>query len=137
MKRILPLVGFFLLLAGAICIAGNAPSTDDDCPCLRCRSCETEDPELLLKREAGEQMEWVCETYRRIVCTDYDSEPCAWCVIPCGAACGFCFALGDPGVMAACYISCVAACAAGCPECEYCVRYEIEETVVCGWVLVE
>ena len=136
MRKVLALAVMVLLMAGA-CMAGNAASVDEDCPCLGAASPISGNPELLLERNFGEQMEWVCETYRRVVCTDYDSEPCAWCVIPCGAACGFCAALGDPAAIGACYAVCVAACAAGCPECDYCVRYEIEETVVCGWVLVE
>lgn len=137
MKLGLVLGGFLMLLIGSVCTAANAASPDEDCPCLEGKSSGTKTTEILPEQMLGEQMEWVCETYRRIVCTDYDSEPCAWCVIPCGAACGFCLAIPDPAAAAVCYSVCVAGCAAGCPECEYCVRYEIEETIICGWVLVE
>jgi hypothetical protein len=137
MKLRLVLTGVFLLLICSVCMAANGAGTDEDCPCLGERSSGPKAPEIPPEQLLSEQMEWVCETYRRIVCTDYDSEPCAWCVIPCSAACGFCSGIPDPALVAACYMTCIGACATGCPECEYCVRYEIEETVICGWVLVE
>ena len=128
-----------LLVAGLslVCFAGNTSASDDECRCGRSAAGAQEGLGILLEQESGEQMEWVCETYRYVICVDYDTEPCPWCVVPCQAVCGACFLISDPILALACFSPCIAACAAGCPRCEYCSDYDIEEIVVCGWVLVE
>ena len=136
MKSIL-LVGVLILVASVVCVAGNTSASEDECPCVTWGAHAQEEPEVLLEQESGGQMEWVCETYRYVVCDDYDTEPCAWCVIPCQTACGFCLAIPNLRLAAACFGPCIAGCAAGCPECEYCVEAHIEEVIVCGWVLAE
>jgi len=137
MRWTLLLTGALMLLLCGACIAAGTEESDENCPCLLGSQSETGIPGILLETTSSEQIEWVCETYRYVVCTDYDTEPCAWCVVPCGAVCGWCAAFTDPRAILACYTTCIAACAAGCPECEYCSHYELEEEVVCGWVLVE
>ena len=137
MRKALLLTGVFALVLAGACAAGGSEPVDEDCPCLQKKTSGTGILGILFETTSGEQLEWVCETYRHVVCTDYDAEPCAWCVIPCGATCGWCAACKDPRAIVACYTTCVAACAAGCPECECCSHYELEETVVCGWILVE
>jgi len=133
----LALVGVLLLVAGVMCAAADTAASDDELFCASCQANAQKESGILLTQDSGERLEWVCETYRQVVCVDYDTEPCAWCVIPCAAACSTCSLLVDPIAVAACYTACIAACAAGCPECEYCSEYTIEETVVCGWVLTE
>lgn len=134
----LALVGVLLLIASVACAAADTAASDDELFCASCQAnAQKESGILLLTQDSGEQMEWVCETYRHVVCVDYDTAPCAWCVIPCSAACSACTLLVDPIAVAACYMACIAACAAECPECEYCSEYTIEEIVVCGWVLTE
>lgn len=144
MKQFLVALGVIVLLVGVITVSGvaaGASETDADCPCLdpcqnKAEELELlrEHPELLLEQTESVQMEWICETYRTVICTDWDSEPCAWCVVPCGIACGPLLAL--PYGLGF-YASCLAGCAIKCPSCPYCVDYEIVEHITCGWVLVE
>ena len=144
MKEFLVALGAIVLLVGVITVSGVAAGTsevDAECPCLdpcqnRAEELELlrEHPELLLEQSESVQMAWVCETYRVITCTDWDSEPCAWCVVPCAIGCGP--LLGLPYGLGL-YAVCLAGCAAGCPSCPYCVDFEIEEIVTCGWVLTE
>jgi len=137
MRKALLLTGVFALVLAGACAASGSEPVDEDCPCLQGEASGTGIPGILPEATSSKQLEWVCETYRRVVCIDYDTEPYAWCAIACGAACGACSAAGDPLLIASCYAICLPGCTAGCPECEYCSHYELEETVVCGWVLVE
>jgi hypothetical protein len=136
MKRSILLVGVLLLIVSVAGIAENTSASNDEF-CASCQIGAQKESELLLTQDSGEQMEWVCETYRWVVCLEYDTEPCPWCVIPCAAACNACGLIPEPRLAATCYTLCIAACAAGCPECEYCTEYTIEEATVCGWVPVE
>ena len=63
-----------LLVAGLslVCLAGDMPASDDTCRCGRSTTGAQEELEILLEQESGERMEWVCETYRYVICVDYD-----------------------------------------------------------------
>jgi hypothetical protein len=142
MKQFLAAFGVIVLLVGVLTVSGVAAGTsetDEDCQCLasaRNRAEELkllrEQPELLLEQSESVQMEWVCETYRTVTCLDWDTEPNPACALGCGALCAPVWQFGI-----AAYTACVGLCVSACPDYRYCVDFEIEEIITCGWVLVE
>ena len=137
MRKALLLTGVFALVLAAACAAGGSEPVDEDCPCLQGKTSGTGIPEIVPEQESSGQMEWVCETYRRVVCIRYSTEPCTWCLVPCQLGCSSLLTIPNPYLAATLFAACLGACIAECPECDYCSRYEIEEVVVCGWVIVE
>ena len=137
MRKTLSLTGVLILVLAGACAADGSEQVDEDCPCLQGNPSGTGIPEILLETTSTGQLEWVCETYRQVVCARYGTEPCTWCLVPCQLGCSSLLAFPNPYAAAALFTACLGACIAECPKCEYCSRYEIEEVIVCGWVIVE